>query len=222
MHVLVIEDDSLLGEGIRAGLELAGCTVDWIQDGLSAQQALATGSFEVAVLDLKLPSKSGMELLRELRAGGSRLPVLILTARDAVADRVAGLDAGADDYLVKPFDLNELAARLRALRRRNRGAPVDTVLRCGELAFDTVARTATLRGHAVPLSRRELLLLEALLENRGRILTLDNLQDKLYGFSDGVQSNAVTVHVHSLRRKLGRRLIRTVRGIGYTIPREEA
>ena len=221
MHVLVIEDDRLLGEGIRVGLGLMGYTVDWVQDGLSAQQALAMDSFEMVILDLKLPGMSGMELLRELRNRGSRLPVLILTARDAVADRVAGLDAGADDYLVKPFDLKELAARLRALHRRNRTSPVDVILRHGELAFDTVARTVIFRGHAVTLPRRELLLLEALLENRGRILTLNSLQDKLYGWSDGVQSNTVAVHVHSLRRKLGRRLIRTVRGIGYTIPREE-
>lgn len=221
MHVLIIEDDSLLGEGIRAGLEFAGCTVDWIRDGLSARQALETGAFEVVILDLTLPGKPGMELLRELRARGSRLPVLILTARDAVTDRVAGLDAGADDYLVKPFDLKELAARLRALRRRDRASSVDTILRRGDLAFDTVARTVALRGRAVTLSRRELLLLEALLENCGRIVTLDSLHDKLYGWSGGVESNAVAVHVHSLRRKLGRRLIRTVRGIGYTIPHEE-
>ncbi len=222
MHVLVIEDDRLLGEGIQAGLELAGYTVDWVQDGLSAKHALAMGSFDVAVLDLKLPGVPGMELLRDLRARRNHMPVLILTARDALADRVAGLDAGADDYLVKPFDLKELTARLRALRRRNRTSPVDVILHHGELAFDTVARTVTFRGGAVTLSRRELLLLEALLENRGRILTLDTLQDKLYGWSEGVQSNAVAVHVHSLRRKFGRRLIRTARGIGYTIPREEA
>lgn len=221
MHVLVIEDDQLLGEGIRAGLELAGYTVDWVQDGLSAQHALARGSFEVVVLDLKLPGKPGMELLRDLRARRNRTPVLILTARDAVADRVAGLDAGGDDYLVKPFDLKELAARLRALHRRNRTSPVDAILHHGGLTFDTVARTAHFQGRTVSLSRRELLLLETLLENRGRILTLNTLQDKLYGWNEGVQSNAVAVHVHGLRRKFGRRLIRTVRGIGYTIPREE-
>lgn len=222
MHVLLIEDDELLGEGVRAGLELAGCTVDWLQDGVSAQQALATGTFEVVVLDLNLPRKSGMQLLRELRAGGNAVPVLILTARDTVTDRVAGLDAGADDYLVKPFDLKELSARLRALNRRKPGASPDGVLRRGALAFDPVARSVTLHGHTIDLSRRELLLLQALLENQGRILGTDSLQDKLYGWTGGVESNAVAVHLHSLRRKLGKDLIRTVRGVGYTIPPETA
>ena len=220
MHVLVIEDDELLGEGIRAGLELAGCTIDWLQDGVSAQQALATGKFEVVVLDLNLPRKSGMQVLRELRAGGDAVPVLILTARDAVSDRVAGLDAGADDYLVKPFDLKELAARLRALHRRKPGASPDGILRHGALAFDPAAQRVTLDGRAIDLSRRELLLLQALLENQGRILGTDTLQDKLYGWSGGVESNAVAVHLHSVRRKLGKDLIRTIRGVGYTIPPE--
>lgn len=217
MRVLLIEDDELLGEGIRGGLSVKGCTVEWAQDGRAGEHLLAQGGFDAVLLDLQLPHKSGMTLLRELRARDAELPVLILTARDAVSDRVAGLEAGADDYILKPFDLHELVARIRAVRRRST-AP--DRIEHGDVVFDRAARTLTSGGMPVDLPRRELLLIEALLENRGRVLTSDRLHQKIYGWDDAVESNAIAVHVHNLRRKLGRDLIRTVRGLGYTIPKD--
>lgn len=219
LHILLIEDDELLGEGLRDGLEVKGCSVVWARDGEEAEQRLAEGRYDVVLLDLTLPRKSGLTLLRELRTRDRELPVLIITARDAVADRVHGLEAGADDYLVKPFDLHELVARIRAVHRRS--APAERI-RHGDLVFDRSSRTLTRGGQPVNLQRRELLLIEALLENRGRILSSDHLHQKVYGWEDVVESNAIAVHIHNLRRKLGPDTIRTVRGLGYTIPKDSS
>lgn len=218
MRILLVEDDPLLGDGLRVGLGQEGYTVDWIRDGQAARLALETGSYVLVVLDLGLPRLSGLELLRALRAQGNGVPVLILTAHDAVADRIAGLDSGADDYMIKPFDLDELAARIRALLRRRMGR-ASPVLRHGELALDPAAHRVTLAGEAVELSPREFALLQALLDNAGRVLSRAQLEESLYGWGEEVESNAVEVHVHHLRRKLGPELIRTVRGVGYTIDR---
>jgi two-component system, OmpR family, response regulator QseB len=219
MNVLLIEDDPLVGEGIRVGLSLKGMTVDWVQSGADGARALAHSGFDAAILDLALPRRSGLELLREHRGSGGDLPVLVLTAFDAVDERVAGLDAGADDYMTKPFDLEELAARLRALQRRIHGR-ASNAIRHGGLCFDTRNLMVTVDGEPVALSRREAVLLQLLLENRGRVVSNERIQDRLYGWSEGVESNAAAVHIHNLRRKLGRALIETVRGLGYRVPGE--
>jgi two-component system OmpR family response regulator/two-component system response regulator QseB len=220
MRILLVEDDPLLGDGMQAGLKQAGFSVDWVRDGAAAQLALETGSYAGLVLDLGLPRLQGMEVLRRLRAAGNKLPVLIATARDAVEDRIHGLDAGADDYVVKPFDLNELAARLRALLRRS-GGEAAPVLRIGELALDPGARTASHHGRAVELSQREFKLLHELMLNAGRVLTRDQLQERLYAWGEEIESNTIEVHIHHLRRKLAPELIRTVRGVGYLMPRPD-
>lgn len=221
MHVLLVEDDALVGEGIQVGLRLQGVTVDWIRDGQQAAVALPQSSHDVVILDLALPGRFGLDLLRELRSAGRTTPVLILTAFDAVEDRVAGLDAGADDYLPKPFDLQELGARLRALSRRRQGR-ASTLLHHGSLQFDPASLEATIEGRVVSLPRREAVLLQLLLENRGQVVSLERIHDQLYGWDEGVESNAPAVHVHNLRRKLGRELIETVRGVGYRIARAPA
>lgn len=218
MRILLAEDDPLLGDGIRAGLGLEGDTVDWVTDGVAADQALATDEFDLLVLDLGLPRRDGMEVLRGLRRRGDMTPVLILTARDKVADRVAGLDAGADDYLSKPFDLDELLARVRALTRRHTGR-AQPVLEHGELRLDPATHQVSLGGDAVELAPREYALLRLLLEQRGKVLSRTRLVEALYGWDGELESNAIEVHVHHLRRKLGNELIRTVRGIGYGIDR---
>lgn len=219
MHVLLIEDDNLVGEGIQVGLRLQGVTVDWIADGQQGAVVLQTGSYDVVILDLALPRRSGLELLRDLRAAGRATPVLILTANDAIEARVAGLDAGADDYLAKPFDLRELGARLRALHRRQHGR-TSAVLRHGRLVFDPATMEVSLDGRIMLLPRREAVLLQLLLENAGQIVSLERIHEHLYGWDEGVESNAPAVHIHNLRRKFGRDLVETVRGVGYRIPRE--
>jgi two-component system response regulator QseB len=219
MRILVVEDDLALGDGIRSGLGSDADRVEWLRDGLAATEALKEGhGYDAVVLDLGLPGRSGVEVLRELRERGDRVPVLILTARDAIIDRVAGLDAGADDYTVKPFDLDELAARLRALHRRHTGR-VRPVLEHGRLRVDPAAREAHLGGDPVELSRREFVILVDLLENAGQVLSRRHLEQNLYGWEEEVASNALEVHIHHLRRKLGKDLIRTVRGVGYIVPR---
>ncbi len=218
MRILVVEDDSLLGDGIQAGLRQAGYSADWVRDGAAADTALAVEEYAAVVLDLGLPRVSGLELLRKLRAAGNAVPVLILTARDAVPDRVAGLDAGADDYMVKPFDLDELAARLRALVRRSHGQTA-AVLNVGDLELDPAAHAARFKGQPVELSAREFAVLQALALNAGRVLSRERLEQSLYGWGEEVESNAIEVHIHHLRRKLAPELIRTVRGVGYTMPR---
>ncbi len=218
MRILLAEDDRLLGSGIRAGLAQAGFAVDWAEDGESTDNALASQDYDAVVLDLGLPKLDGMSVLRNLRRRGDAVPVLILTARDAIDDRVDGLDAGADDYLVKPFDLAELQARLRALLRRAKGGG-EPVLRLGRLALDPGARRVSLDGLPVELSAREFAVLQRLTLNAGRVLSKAQIEDGLYGWGEEIESNAVEVYVHHLRRKLYPELIRTVRGLGYTIPK---
>jgi two-component system OmpR family response regulator/two-component system response regulator QseB len=219
MRVLLVEDDRLLGEGLRAGLTQAGFAVDWVREGPDAVHALATTPFAAVVLDLGLPGMSGLAVLRRARARGVKVPVLILTARDAVDDRVTGLDAGADDYVVKPVELAELAARLRALIRRGSGE-AEAVLRRGALELHPADRRVVFRGREVELSAREFALLHALMLNAGRVLSREQLEERLYPWGREVESNAVEVHVHHVRRKLTPGIIRTIRGVGYLMPRD--
>jgi len=216
MRLLLVEDDSLLGDGIRAGLRQSGYTVDWCRDGRAAQRAMEAEPYALMVLDIGLPQLSGLDLLKWLRSKGGDLPVLILTARDTVADRVKGLDSGADDYVVKPFDLEELAARIRALLRRHGGRTVPLICH-DRLTLDPAAHTLMQDNQPVELSPREFAVLQALLENSGRVLSRERLEQSLYGWGDEVESNAVEVYIHHLRRKLGTSLIRTIRGVGYVI-----
>ena len=216
MRVLLVEDDPQLGDGLAAGMRQSGFAVDWLKDGASAEAALKSESFDLVVLDLGLPRLSGMELLRRLRARKQMLPVLILTARDAVADKIAGLDAGADDYLVKPIDLDELAARLRALTRRSGGRAVPRLIH-GALELDPASHQVSLAGQPVDLGTREFAILQALLENAGHVMTRTQLESSIYGWSEEPDSNAVEVHIHHLRRKLGADFIKTLRGVGYLV-----
>lgn len=216
MRILLVEDDNLLGDGIRVGLKQAGFAVDWTQDGQAAKLALETEEYALIVLDLGLPKLSGTDLLKWLRARGGKVPVLILTARDTVADRVAGLNAGADDYLIKPFDLDELIARLRALLRRSSGQAVPT-LQHGTIELDPAAHLVFNDGKLVELSAREFALLHELLLHAGRVQSREQLEQHLYGWGEEVESNSVEVHIHRLRKKLGAELIRTLRGVGYVI-----
>jgi two-component system OmpR family response regulator/two-component system response regulator QseB len=217
MRILLIEDDTLLGDALQAGLRQAGFAVDWLRDGVAADAALRAEPFAAVILDLGLPRLAGFEVLRTLRARDDRTPVLILTARDAIDDRVKGLDAGADDYVVKPIAIAELAARLRALVRRSQGAAGDR-LRIGDLEIDPAARTVRYRGHPVELQPREFAVLLELALNAGRVLTRPQLEARLYEWDQALESNAIEVHVHHLRRKLAPTLIRTVRGVGYIVP----
>ena len=214
MRILLAEDDPMIGASVRQGLTQDGFTVDWVRDGRAAELALGERVHDALLLDLGLPRKAGLEVLAAMRRGGDTRPVLVITARDAVGDRIAGLDTGADDYLVKPFDLDELAARLRALLRRGAGR-AQPVVTLGDIELDPAARAVRRGGEPVSLSAREFALLEALLARPGAILSRTQLEDKLYGWSDAVESNAVEVHIHALRRKLGASLIRNVRGVGW-------
>jgi len=221
MRILLVEDDKLLGDGIQAGLAQAGFAVDWAEDGASGETALRAETYAAVVLDLGLPKVSGLELLRRLRAGGNAVPVLILTARDAVEDRVKGLDSGADDYVVKPFDLDELAARLRALTRRGGGEAVP-VLSIGGIVLNPAEHSVAFQGRPVELSAREFALLHELMLHAGRVLSREQLEQRLYPWGEEVESNAIEVHIHHLRRKLAPELIHTVRGVGYLMSREAA
>lgn len=214
MRILIVEDDPLLGDGIRAGLRQAGFQADHVADGMVAWNSLCTEEFAAVVLDLGLPRLSGLELLQRMRGKGLSVPVLILTARDARSDVVAGLDAGADDYMVKPFDLAELAARLRALLRRAAGSAA-AVLEVGALRLDAATHRVDYEGRPVELSPREFALLQALMLSAGKVLTRAQLESALYAWGEEVESNAIEVHVHHLRRKLAPHLIRTLRGVGY-------
>lgn len=219
MRLLIAEDDPQLGDGLTIGLRQEGYAVDWVRDGVSADLALKTDSYELLVLDLGLPDLEGMAVLKRLRARGQTLPVLILTARDALNEKVAGLDHGADDYLVKPIAIDELAARVRALRRRAAGR-ARPLLQHGDLTLDPATRQVMSSGMSIELSSREFSLLQLLLENVGRVLTRTQLEASLYGWDNEPLSNALEVHIHHLRRKLGAERIRTLRGIGYTIPKQ--
>jgi len=216
MRILLVEDDGLLGAGVRDALERARYGVEWVLDGRQALAALRAGAFDLVILDLGLPGIGGLEVLRSVRAGGGATPVLVLTARDTVAQRVAGLDAGADDYLVKPFDVDELLARVRALQRRGRGAAVN-VIEHGPLKLDPAALSVTCEGRSIALQRREFMLLHKLLESPGQVLSRAQLEESVYGWEGGVESNSLDVHIHRLRRKLYPEVIRTVRGVGYVI-----
>ena len=216
MRVLLVEDDELLGDGLRAGLKQAGYTIDWVTDGQSADSALTDNDFDLVVLDINLPKMSGLEVLRNVRKRGENIPVLLLTARDSVPDRVEGLDSGADDYLVKPVDLDELCARLRVLQRRSAGRS-DPVIQYGDITLDPAAHRVTVSNKPISLSMREFILLQHLLENVGRVIPRARLEQKLYGWEGEVESNSLEVFIHHLRKKLGSDLIRTVRGVGYMI-----
>lgn len=216
MRLLLIEDDTLLGNGIQTGLMQANYAIDWVTDGEAGEHALKVETYEALILDLMLPKKDGLQILRDLRKKGDSLPVLVLTARDTVTDRVIGLDSGADDYLVKPFDLDELMARLRALLRRYHGRAMP-VIQHGNLQLDPAAHTLVQAGRSIILSPREFAILQILLENVGRVLSRSRLEESLYGWDEVIESNAVEVHIHNLRKKLGKDLIRTVRGVGYII-----
>ena len=218
MRILVVEDDPMIGKTLATALGQDGYTVDWVKDGQAAKLALDTadGAYGLVLLDLGLPRKSGLDVLKELRRAGNKVRVLVITARDAVPDRVAGLDAGADDYLVKPFSLDELGARMRALLRRD-VAREDNLLRNGDLVLDPGARTVVRAGTPVDVSAREFALLAALLERPGTALSKAQLEERLYGWGEEVESNAVEVHVHNLRKKLGAEAIRTIRGVGYVV-----
>jgi two-component system OmpR family response regulator/two-component system response regulator QseB len=219
MRILLAEDDPLLGDGLRAGLRQLGFQVDWVRDGEAAERELRAQPYVAAVLDLGLPRKDGMDVLAAVRRAGLTLPVLVLTARDAVPDRIRGLDIGADDYVLKPVDLNELAARLRALVRRAHGQPQEC-LTSQDIVLDVAARSVTKAGSPVMLSGREFDLLHALMRAAGRVLSREQLEQQLYSWGQEVESNAIEVHVHHLRRKLGSALIQTVRGVGYMVARE--
>lgn len=216
MRILLVEDERGLGEGIRTGLKNEGYTVDWLEDGDSALKALQNEEFDLLVLDLGLPRLDGMTVLRQIRRNDAELPVLILTARDATEDRIRGLDAGADDYLPKPFDFNELKARIRALLRRRNG-PSRLFLEHGGVRLDPVARQVTYQEQSVNLTPREYQLLHKLMANPGKVFTRERLMGVLYGWDEGVESNTLEVHIYHLRKKLRSDLIRTVRGIGYRI-----
>jgi two-component system, OmpR family, response regulator QseB len=217
MRVLLVEDDAMIAQGLQAALRQSGFAVDWMRDGRSAAGALQTGVFDVVLLDLGLPHRDGIDVLRELRKRGDVTPVIILTARDEIQHRIAGLDAGADDYIVKPFDLDEVTARMRSVLRRAAGRG-DPSIQHGELRLDPVARTVERGGVPVSVSAHEFAVLEALLQRPGAVLSRAQLEDRLYGWEQ-IGSNAVEVYVHGLRRKLGSEAIRTLRGVGYFVPK---
>ncbi len=219
MRILLAEDDTLLGDGLQSGLRQLGFQVDWVRDGMAAERELRAQIYDAAVLDLGLPRKDGLEVLSGIRQAGCVTPVLVLTARDAVPDRIRGLDVGADDYVVKPVDMQELAARLRALVRRAHGQPQEC-LRAQDVVLDPAARSVHQAGQPVTLSIREFDLLQALMLSANRVLSREQLEQQLYSWGREVESNAVEVHVHNLRRKLGSALIHTVRGVGYMLQRD--
>ncbi len=220
MRILLAEDDSILGDGLRAGLRQLGFQVDWVRDGLAAERELLTGEYAAAVLDLGLPHKDGLDVLQAVREKKIATPVLILTARDAVPERIRGLDLGADDYVVKPIDLNELGARVRALVRRAHGQ-VQDILQCGTLKLDRGARQVSYNKEVVSLSTREFDLLYVLMLNAGRVMSRDQMEQQLYSWGYEVESNTIEVHIHHLRKKLNADVIQTVRGVGYTIVRDQ-
>jgi DNA-binding response OmpR family regulator len=219
MRVLLVEDDRMIAQGLQTALRQDGYAVDWMGDGKSAAAALQSSPFDLVLLDLGLPERDGLTVLRDLRRHGNATPVIILTARDELQDRIDGLDAGADDYIVKPFDLDEVSARMRSVLRRANGRG-DPCIRLGGICLNPATHTVEREGVPVPLSAHEFAVLEALLQRPGAILSRAQLEDRLYGWGTQVESNAVEVYIHSLRRKLGSDSIRTMRGVGYFIPKE--
>jgi DNA-binding response OmpR family regulator len=218
MRVLLVEDDEMIAQGLQTALRQAAFAVDWMRDGKSAGTALQTSTFDLVLLDLGLPHRDGIDVLRELRRRGDATPVIILTARDDIQHRIAGLDAGADDYIVKPFDLDEVTARMRSVLRRAAGRG-DPGIQHGDLRLDPATRTVERAGTPVPLSGHEYAVLEALLQRPGAVLSRAQLEDRLYGWDEQIGSNAVEVYIHGLRRKLGSDVIRTLRGVGYFVPK---
>jgi two-component system response regulator QseB len=216
MRVLIIEDDPLLGDGLASGLTALGFAVDWFRDTRSGERAIEGAPYDAIILDLGLPGEDGMSFLNRMRTGGSTTPALVLTARDAVASRVAGLDTGADDYLVKPVALQELAARLRAITRRARGRPEPT-WRHGALEYNPASKSVLWKGESIVLTSRELALLELLLANPDRVMSKTQILEKMYGWGDELESNAIEVFVYNLRRKIAPEIVRTVRGVGYAL-----
>jgi DNA-binding response OmpR family regulator len=216
MRLLLVEDDYLLGNGVVTGLRHENHVVDWVQDGQSAKLSMVATNYDVVILDLGIPKINGLDLLAWFRKSGSKTPVLILTARDTVQDRVSGLDSGADDYMVKPFDLDELCARLRVLARRNTGRPTPLLV-YGDIQMDPAARRVIQKDKQVELSAKEFNLFNELVTHMGQVLTREQLEEKLYGWGQEIESNSVEVHIHHLRRKLGGDLIKTIRGVGYII-----
>ncbi len=221
MRILIVEDDPMLGDGLQRGLKLKGHAVDWFATGAEADRAIADMQYDAVVLDLGLPDDDGVALLARWRQQGRQTPVLMLTARDAISSRIGGLDAGADDYLIKPVDLDELAARLRAVTRRSAGMP-EPVWHHGALTYQPAARQATWKGQPVDLTAREAMLLELLLAHPSRVLTREFLREKLYAWEQGAESNTLEVHIHHLRRKIHPGIVRTLRGAGYTLGTPEA
>ena len=219
MRILLVEDDSGLGSGLQQALKPEGYTIDWLTDGLQALQALETDYFDLVILDLGLPRLDGLSVLKQVRAQGKDTPILILTARDAVQDRIDGLDSGADDYLIKPFDMTELKARIRALLRRSSGRAQPTINLRG-IEIDPSSQQVLYEGNTVALTRREYTLLYEMMSQPGHVFTRDKLQQMLYGWDEDVESNAMEVHIHHLRKKIFPKLIRTLRGIGYVIDKE--
>lgn len=221
MRILLVEDDAMIGDGIRTSLQHEGYVVDWVRDGRMVVTALSTEHFDLVLLDLGLPGKSGLEVLYALRAAGKAVPVLIVTARDALEDRIKGLDAGADDYIVKPFDFDELAARMRsALRRSNGRAEPD--IEIGDIVISPETRRVMRNGQPISLSAKEYAVVEALMLRPGAILSRAQLEERMYGWGDEIDSNAIEVHIHAIRRKLGSDFIQNVRGVGYFIPKPKA
>lgn len=216
MRILLVEDDAMIGKAMLEGLRLAGFTADWAHDGQEAELAIANGVYQLVVLDLGLPRKSGLELLKGLRRTSNDIPVLIVTARDAIADRVEGLNCGADDYLVKPFHLDELIARARALLRRQAGRG-NPLIQYGALTLDPITHAVTLRAQNVTLSAKEFTLLQALMQKPGAVISREALEEALYGWNEEVESNAIEVHLHNLRKKLGADVIKNIRGVGYRV-----
>lgn len=219
MRLLLIEDDEMIGKAVKQGLVLAGFTVDWVIDGRAAELALGNGVYDLAILDLGLPKRDGMSLLTQLRSAGQSMPVLIASARDTVTDRIAGLEAGADDYVLKPFDLDELVARVRALLRRHAGSGLP-LLKFGRLVLDPARKTVLLDGEAVDLSAKEFAVLEALMQRPGTVLSREKLEESIYGWDEEVGSNTIEVYLHHLRKKLGAATIRNVRGVGYRVAQD--
>jgi two-component system response regulator QseB len=218
MRILLAEDDQMIGAAVRDALLQDGYVVDWLRDGQRADAALAAGQYDLALLDLGLPGKDGLAILRSLRRRRQAMPVIVITARDAVESRIAGLDAGADDYIVKPFDLDELAARIRSALRRSAGRP-EPDLSLGDVSVNLAQRTVLRDGRAVTLSAREYAVVEALALRPGAILSRGQLEQRMYGWGEEVDSNAVEVHIHAIRKKLGADFIRNVRGVGYYVPK---
>jgi two-component system response regulator QseB len=220
MRILLVEDDDLLGDATKAGLTNDGYNVEWLKDGIQAESALKSSEFDGIVLDLGLPGKDGLAVLKSMRSRGDATPVLILTARDLVDDKIKGLDAGADDYLIKPFDLDELFARLRALIRRSLGR-ADPVIKIGSISLNPASHEVLFDNALVDLSQREFSLLQLLIESSGHVLSRDYLEEHIYGWNKDIESNALEVHIHHLRKKLGNSFIQTIRGVGYIIQKEK-